>query len=113
MDGMIDQLQNHPIPVSGVQIRDLPSLVTYSDLKALFINTVYSPLVSFPILADTLQQLEHGNVSALVGAFDKLRITSDTRLVIQCADSYQRNKLTKIEDFKNYVEYAVSKSKYI
>lgn len=113
MDGIIHQLQNHPVPVSGVQSRDPPTLVTYSDLKALFINTIYTPVRSFPVMADILHQLEGGDVSALAGMFDGLVITSDARLVIQCADSYRRNRLTTIEEFKGYVEYTVSKSKYI
>lgn len=113
MDGIIHQLQNHPIPVSEVQSRDLPKLVTYSDLKALFINTIYTPLASFPVMADILHQFERGNVSALAGMFEGLGVTSDAGHVIQCADSYRRNRLTTIEEFKSYVEYTVSESKYI
>jgi hypothetical protein len=114
MDGIIHQLQNHPVPVSGAQNRDLPTLVTYSDLKALFITTIYTPLASFPVMADILHQLERGNVSALAGKFDGLGIiTSDAGFVIRCADSYRRNRLTTIEGFKSYVEYTVSKSKYL
>ena len=113
MDAIINQLQNHPVPVSGVQGQHLPTLVTYSDLKALFLTAIYAPLAKFPLMADTLHQVEFGNVSALAGMFDGLNSTSDARLAIQCADSYRRNKLTTIEDFKNYVEYTISKSKYI
>ncbi|KAM0330880.1 hypothetical protein ACHAQA_003836 [Verticillium albo-atrum] len=113
MDGIIHQLQNHPVPVSGVADGDLPYLVTHSDLKALFLNALYNPLASFPAMANILQELERGDVSALVGLFDGFWITSDARLAIQCADSYRTNKLTTIEDFKAYVEYTVSKSKYI
>ncbi|OHW96947.1 hypothetical protein CSPAE12_04390 [Colletotrichum incanum] len=113
IDGIVHRFQSHPVAVSGAQNGDLPSLVTYSDLKALFINTIYTPLASFPVMADILQQLERGDMSALAGLFDGLRIKSDTRLAIQCADSYRRNALTTIEDFKSYVEYTVSKSKYI
>ena len=113
MDGIIHQLQNHPVPVSGVQSRDLPTLVTYSDLKALFINTIYTPLASFSVMADILHQLERGDVSALAGMFDRLGTTSDAGHVIQCADSYRRNRLTTIEEFKSYAGYMVSKSKYI
>ncbi len=113
MDGIIHQLRNHPVPVSGIQRRHLPTLVTYSDLKALFINTIYSPLASFPVMVDILQQLERGDVSALAGMFEGLTITSDARIVIQCTDSYRRNKLTTIAEFKSYVEYTISKSKYI
>lgn len=113
MDGIIHQLQNHPVPVTAVQSRGLPTLVTYSDLKALFVNTIYTPLASFPVMADILHQLEHGDVSALAGMFDQLGTTSDAGHLISCADSYRRNRLTTIEDFKDYVDYTVSKSKYI
>lgn len=113
LDGIIHQLQNHPVPVSGVQSRDLPALVTYSDLKTLFINTVYTPLASFPAMADILHQLERGEVSALAGMVDGLGITSDAGYVIRCADSYRRNRLDTVEEFKSFVEYTVSKSKYI
>ncbi|CRG83254.1 Putative hydrolase Mb2248c [Talaromyces islandicus] len=113
IDGIIHQLQNHPVPISGAQSRKLPTLVTYSDLKALFLDTVYTPLTKFPVMADILHQLERGNLSALAGMFDGLNSTSDARLAIQCADSYQRNKLTTIEEFKSYVKYTTSKSKYI
>lgn len=112
MDRIIQQLQDRPVPVSGVQSQELPALVTYSDLKALFINTMYAPLAMFPVMADILHQLELEDVSALVGLFDGLRITSDARIVIQCADSYRRNRLTTIEDFRSYVEYTISRSKY-
>lgn len=113
MDAVVHQLQNHPVPVSGVQTEDIPAMVTYSDLKALFINTLYAPLASFPVMTDVIQQIEGGNVSALVGMFDKLGITSDARLVIQCADSYRRNRLMAIEDFEGFAEFTGSKSKYL
>ncbi|KAH0489332.1 hypothetical protein TgHK011_009765 [Trichoderma gracile] len=113
MDNLILQLQNHPVPISNFQSQDLPALVTYSDLKALFVNSLYLPAASFPLMADILHQLERGNASALVGMFDGLDVTFDSGHVIQCADSYRRNKLTSIEEFKSYVEYTVSKSKYI
>ncbi|KAI0184075.1 hypothetical protein EV127DRAFT_464649 [Xylaria flabelliformis] len=113
MNNIIYQLQNHPVPLSGVETPNLPTLVTYSDLKALFINTIYTPLASFPAMADILHQIERGNASALAGLFDGTDFTSDAGLVIRCVDSYRRNKLTSIEEFKSYVEYSVSKTKYI
>ena len=113
LDNIIEQLRGHPVPVSGVQTRALPSLITVSDLKALFLNAIYSPTALFPVMAGILHQIELGDVSALVGMFDKLDITSDARLIIQCADSYGRNRPASIEDFRGYVEYTVSKSKYV
>ncbi|KAI1332422.1 Alpha/Beta hydrolase protein [Xylariaceae sp. FL0255] len=114
LNGIIQQLPGHPVPVSGVQTGDLPALVTYSDLKAFFVNAVYFPIATFPAMADVLQQIEQGNFSALVGTFDASEVISpDAGNVIRCVDSYPRNGLTTIEDFQNFVEYSVSKSKYL
>ncbi|KAI0102614.1 Alpha/Beta hydrolase protein [Nemania sp. FL0031] len=113
LDGIILQLKNHPVPISGVQTRGLPALVTYSDLKALFINSIYTPITSFPVVADILHQLEDGDASALAGMFDELANPSDAGHAIQCSDSYRRNKLTTIEEFKSSAEYAISKSRYL
>ena len=113
LNRIILQFQNNPVPLTGIQTGDLPTLVTYSDLKALFINSLYAPLALFPVMADFLHQVERGDVSALAGMFDALGPTSDARLAIQCADSYRRNKLTSIEEFKTYAEYTASKSRYI
>jgi pimeloyl-ACP methyl ester carboxylesterase len=114
LDGIIQRLRNHPVPVSMVESREkLPTLVTYSDLKALFLTTIYNPLSRFPSMADTLHQLERGNVSALAGAFAGSDSISDSRLAILCADSYRRNRLTTIEEYKSYAEYTTYKSRYI
>ena len=56
MDGIIRQLQNHPVPLSGIGDPVLPTMVTYSDLKTLFLNTLYDPLAKFPSMADILHQ---------------------------------------------------------
>lgn len=114
MDGIIRRLQNHPVPLSGVGDPDLPTMVTYSDLKTLFLNTLYAPLAMFPSMADILHQVERGNVSALAGMYDQsTNSITDARLAIQCADSHRSNRLTTIEEFKTWVEYAIFKSKYI
>jgi pimeloyl-ACP methyl ester carboxylesterase len=113
LDAIVDQLQSHPVSVSGVENNGLPAMVTYSDLKALFLNALYTPVATFPLMSDMLHQIESGNASSLVGRFDSLIDAADARFAIQCADSYRRNKLTTIEDFKDYTKYTVSKSKYI
>lgn len=113
LDDIILQLRNHPVPLSGVENQGLPQLVTYSDLKALFINSVYNPPAAYPVMADILHQIEGGDVSGLAGMFDILKINSDARLTIQCVDSYRRNKASTIEEFKDYAEYTASRSKYL
>ncbi|TLD03544.1 uncharacterized protein PgNI_11521 [Pyricularia grisea] len=113
MDALIHQLQNHPVPISRAEGTGLPSMVTYSDLKALLLQTIYNPLQSFPILANILHQVERGNVSALVGMFDSsIGLAADAGRVIRCADSHRRNRLNTIEAFEDYTEHLVSQSKY-
>jgi len=94
-------------------IQDMAMLATYSDLKALLLNSIYVPLALFPVMAKILHQLELGDASALAGWFDRLGDISDSRLVIQCADSYRRNRLTTMAEFKAYAEYMASESRYI
>ncbi|CAH0051955.1 unnamed protein product [Clonostachys solani] len=113
MDRIILELQSHPVAVSRAQSQGLPRLVTYSDLKALLFNNFYAPRSGFPVIADVLHQLENGNASTLAGMSNGLGITSDAGFVTRCVDSYRRNKLTTIEEFKSYVEDMVSTSKYI
>lgn len=121
MDAVIRNIKSRPIPVSGLagQGGDAatrsPGLVTYSDLQAFLVNGIYQPLIYFPIMADLFAQLERGNASALVGASEKLYLDSDGDggVVIRCADSYRDNKLTTIENWKDYIDDAVSSSKYI
>jgi hypothetical protein len=113
MNGIIRQLQNHPVPLSGVGDPDLPTMVTYSDLKTLFLNTLYYPLERFPSMADILHQADYGNFSALGGMYDQSNPITDARLAITCTDSYRRNRLTTIEEFKIWAEYTGFKSKYI
>ncbi|VUC36557.1 unnamed protein product [Clonostachys rosea] len=112
MDQIILELQNHPVAVSKAQSQGLPTKATYSDLKALLFNNFYSPRSGFPVIAKVLHQLENGNASALADIPNGLGITSDAGFVTRCVDSYRRNKLTTIEEFKSYVEYMVSTSKY-
>jgi pimeloyl-ACP methyl ester carboxylesterase len=113
LDGIVQKLETHPVAVSGLPGRTAPALVTYSDLKALLLNAIYAPRARFPAMAGILHQVEQEDVSGLVGQFDSLKFTDDARLVIQCADSYRRNRLVTMEDFRTYIELAVSKSRYI
>ncbi|KAI1312025.1 Alpha/Beta hydrolase protein [Xylaria venustula] len=114
LDAIIAQLQNHPVVLSGAESQDVPALVTYSDLKALFMNAVYTPIALFPGVADILHQFEGGNASALAGLFDSsLAIPSDAGTVIRCADSYTRNKLATLEEWRDFVEFSASGSKYL
>ncbi|KAM0189669.1 hypothetical protein ACHAPA_008774 [Fusarium lateritium] len=113
LDNLIRQFQNRPVPISGAQTKSLPSMVTYSDLKALFLTALYTPIAMFPVMAEILHQVEHGNVTALAGMFESTIIPTDPNHVIQCSDASKTNSITTLEEFKRYVEYSVRKSKYI
>lgn len=64
------------------QIRDLPTLVAYSNLKPFFINIIYALPRPFLDIASILRQLKRREMSVLKGIFDGVGITSDARLVI-------------------------------
>lgn len=116
IDAIIQNMISHPIPVSGITNQTLPGLVTYSDVKSLIVYGIYEPLIYFPIMADVFAQLERGNASALVGMSEKLYLDpndGDGGVIIRCADSYRDNKLTTTEDWKDYIDFTVSSSKYI
>ncbi|KAK8850901.1 hypothetical protein PGQ11_013380 [Apiospora arundinis] len=115
MDGIIENIKDHPIPVSGIDGWSLPGLATYSDLKYFLADGIYEPLTSFPIMADMFVQLEKGNASALIGRLEKMYLGADDDggVIIRCADSYRANKLTTMEEWKHYIQDTVSSSKYI
>ncbi|KAJ5116934.1 hypothetical protein N7456_001282 [Penicillium angulare] len=113
IDTIISQLLNSPVPLSGVDDLSLPTMVTYSDLKTLFLNTIYQPIALFPTMADILHEVEGGNLTALAGLYEESAPVTDARLAITCTDSYARNRLTSIEEFRAWSEYTTSKSKYI
>lgn len=113
LDKILRDLQNHPVPLSGLPGKGLPALVTVSDLKAQLFNALYLPLQLFPVLADNLHQLEHSNASSLAGKFAGLAIPDDPSIVIRCADSYRRNRLATMDGLRRAVENATSRSKYL
>lgn len=51
---IISDLNHKPVPLSGIGDgdRNVPSLVTYTDIKAFLIAAIYDPLSSYPMLAD-------------------------------------------------------------
>jgi pimeloyl-ACP methyl ester carboxylesterase len=113
IDNIVNELRDRPIAISGVESQGSPTLVTYSDLRALFMQAVTSPQQGFPLMAHVLHQFEQGDASGLVGMFDAFAIPDDAGMAIRCADSYRTNQLTSIGEFQSYVEHWTSASKYI
>lgn len=113
LNKIIVSLKNHPVPISGAKEGQTPVMATYSDLKKLLLDAIYAPGEKFPSTAQTLHEVEQGNVTGLIGVYDTVKITSDARLAIQCTDSYATNKLKSIRDFQDYVEFTMRESKYV
>ncbi|RYP66543.1 hypothetical protein DL770_008785 [Monosporascus sp. CRB-9-2] len=114
LDRIITRLEREPIPVSGIETGGVPALATYSDLKAAILNALYWPLDEFPALADTLAELENGNGTGIANYFaTSYFIRSDASAQIRCSDSYGRNRLLTIDDYREYAEYVAAQSRYI
>ncbi|RYP43562.1 hypothetical protein DL768_009853 [Monosporascus sp. mg162] len=114
LDRIITRLEREPIPISGIETGGLPALATHSDLKAAILNALYRPLDEFPALADILAELENGNGAGIANYFaSSYYLRSDTSAQIRCSDSYGRNSLLTIDDYKAYSEYVAAQSRYI
>ncbi|KAL5049828.1 hypothetical protein BDW71DRAFT_195290 [Aspergillus fruticulosus] len=62
-------LKYNPIPIeASVTTYPLPMLATYSDLKQLILQTMYTSAEGFPNLAAILASLEEGNTTAYAAA---------------------------------------------
>ncbi|KAI8625996.1 Alpha/Beta hydrolase protein [Xylariaceae sp. FL1651] len=112
-DKVIDDLLHAPVPLSGFENGNPPSLVTYSDMKALLISAIYDPLTSYPKMAHILHRIEQGDYSSLAGLFHSYDITGDAGNVIKCVDSYTRNSLITIGDWVEYVTNTTMTSRYL
>ncbi|KAI1333493.1 alpha/beta-hydrolase [Xylariaceae sp. FL0016] len=113
IDNIMAQLKSSSVPIPGVETNSTPVLVTYSDLKSLFIQVSYSPLTLFPSMADILHEFEAGNPSPLSGLAHSFDPVMDWGDVIKCVDPLPHNKLVSVTDFANYIDYATSTSKYL
>ncbi|KAI9829951.1 MAG: hypothetical protein M1819_005923 [Sarea resinae] len=64
LESILASLKSQPLPVPASATRG-PEIITYSDLKRLIFQTVYSPLKRFPILAQVLADLVHENTTSV------------------------------------------------
>ncbi|KAH7039814.1 uncharacterized protein B0I36DRAFT_357201 [Microdochium trichocladiopsis] len=115
---LIEQLKNHPVPISGVDRAGSSSehmaMVTQADIKMHIFEAMYDPLTSFPVMADVLHQLEAGNATALTGTFaSKAARRTDPGRQIICADVTRRNRITTVEQYAEFVEASVARSRYV
>lgn len=109
-----NRLIHNPLPVIGPN----PEVITYSDAKHLIFAGLYSPIVSFPKIADLLAGVEQGNgtlFAELLRPYHKLTCPSDddpgwsitgvlapdATMAIACADGDDQSWMTKSQ-FSEY-----------
>ncbi|KAL4928638.1 Alpha/Beta hydrolase protein [Aspergillus undulatus] len=122
---LLDRLQDNPIPVASSPSCSLPLLATYSGLKQIALQAVYSPLRDFAVLAETLAGLEKGDASAYMAAVSSYVIanlcnngtagtTPDIAVLIRCVDgSGGSEKFETLEHYRNYVDRLHNQSRVL
>lgn len=123
VQNITNSLINDPLPVIGPN----PEVITYSDAKHLIFAGLYSPIVSFPIIANLLSGVEQGNgtlFAELLRPYHELTcpvssetagethskasydmatgvMASDATVAIACADGDDQSWMTK-EQYSQY-----------
>ncbi|KAK5201450.1 hypothetical protein LTR16_002625 [Cryomyces antarcticus] len=88
---------HNPLPVNGT----IPEVITYSDTKNLIFSGLYTPLRSFPVVAELLAGLERGDGTE----FAKLLAQSHQ---FHCSDSPDRSGRIHSTSTVNYAGLAVA-----
>lgn len=116
------QFKENPIAVWDKTVAQIPSLATYGQLRAAFLNAAYLAEVQFPVLAQILLDLESRNGSSLL-AFagapcydcDKDKLVPQDGLALTgiiCADADGRYNLSTREAYREHLDTAMSMSSY-
>ncbi|KAL3470778.1 TAP-like protein-domain-containing protein [Aspergillus californicus] len=123
LDGLLHGLKNSPIPIEASDPCPLPMLATYSDLKQVILQAMYSPLQGFPNLATVLAGLEQGNTTAYTAAVTGGETpanpcnynyaatdgtgtgTDDIGTLIKCVDGAGAGSPTEFQTLTQFKEY--------
>ncbi|KAK3069936.1 hypothetical protein LTR53_011348 [Teratosphaeriaceae sp. CCFEE 6253] len=117
-------LYHNPLPVIG----SFPEVITYSDVKNFVAAGLYTPIASFPYIANLLADIENGNgtrFAALLEPYHEIRqsgqftmgedfvplrnrtkgvgISQDATMAIACSDGDDQSWVTRSE-FRKYVK---------
>ncbi|KAL4778172.1 TAP-like protein-domain-containing protein [Aspergillus varians] len=117
LDNLLHDLKYHPIPISPSDLCPLPMLATYSDLKQLMLQAMYTPLEGFPNLAAILSGLEQGDTSAYAAAVTSgatpanpcnyqitgATSTQDINTLVKCVDGARIHDFQYLTQFEDYV----------
>ncbi|KAF2724020.1 hypothetical protein K431DRAFT_241606, partial [Polychaeton citri CBS 116435] len=104
---IINSLYHDPLPVIG----EVPEVITYSDTRNLIFAALYSPIQSFPYVANVLAQIEKGDgrlLAQLLPAYRDLACPTpntsanyDYTTAIACTDGDDRTGTSK-QEFKQF-----------
>lgn len=132
LETLLQSLKKHPVIVSSSpnSTNELPSIISYSDVRRLIASSLYRPLVMFPGLAEALTALEAGEGNLfldLVGRSEgnpflcndgrdtptpelpEVEGSADASKAIFCSDQGLQNDA--VDSFEEYVAKAIETSK--
>ncbi|KAL2851134.1 TAP-like protein-domain-containing protein [Aspergillus pseudoustus] len=126
LDSLLSGLKYSPIPIAPSGSCPLPMLATYSDLKQLILQAMYSPLAGFSNLATILAGLEQGDTTAYAAAVVGGTIpaspcnyniggntsTKDIGTLIKCVDGPSGFKFSSLGEFEEYVDLLSEQSEF-
>ncbi|KAL2793154.1 hypothetical protein BJX66DRAFT_326213 [Aspergillus keveii] len=126
LEKLLHDLKYQPIPIAPSDLCPLPMLSTYSDLKQVILQAMYSPLEGFPNLATVLSELEQGNTTAYSAAvtsgatpaslcnyaINGTTSTQDINSLIKCVDGAGASNFSNFVEFEEYVAILNEQSKF-
>ncbi|KAL3451357.1 TAP-like protein-domain-containing protein [Aspergillus insuetus] len=126
LEKLLHDLKYQPIPIAPSDLCPLPLLATYSDLKQVILQAMYSPFEGFPRLATVLSELEQGSTTtysaAVTGgatpaspctyAISGTTSTQDFNTLIKCVDGAGAWKFSSLSKFEEYVANLNEQSKF-
>lgn len=111
---LFDTLRRDPVPIAAPGLAPAPMLVTYELLQIAFLHAMYYPLKLFPLLAQTLSELENRNATTLVKTLaERWPTLADPGLVVTCIDFAGRGNMSTIQEWEKHVAQQKDESKWL
>lgn len=95
-------LYHNPLPIIS---RQVPGIVSYSDIKSLLFTSLYSPIQIWPFAAEILARIENGTLGVDTfnqNSFMVEAIGAGATMAIACSDGESQNDVTR-EDFREHI----------